>query len=358
MVAFATDAPCSAEVNLRRLLAKCDAVVDVTPWSPAAAASPLTASSPIATTDDLAGAGPSEQDTTSDFAPPGDTAPDAALTVETDTTSRASGARDDRRANFDKARFATNVKHLRRLLNEVEAYAATKTVDRTVLEQYDRRINLLADFVGGLKLTAPVEKCLSHTRLSKFPNQTQADKNMENEKELLMVRRAEEKLKSELLEGAQNVASSGGVADMQKTIANWSLEEKKNELFGNPADSGSKEGLRHRGQVTGDDEEDESQLMAMHQRDQEQLTNNLVGLVGILKQNSQAFGNILKNDEKTMMEAQSLVEGNVEKLSRESHRVRAFTQSSGKTTLLVWGVVLLVCFVSVLMFLFIRIFPK
>ncbi|CAG8821793.1 9732_t:CDS:2, partial [Racocetra persica] len=78
-------------------------------------------------------------------------------------------------------------------------------------------------------------------------------------------------------------------------------------------------------------------------------------MAGKLKMNSVTFGDILAKDVKTIDEAQSSLGINLDRLKKEGARLGAYAAQSGKTTWLVWGVVVFVCITFILMFMLIRI---
>ncbi|KAG5459723.1 MAG: membrane fusion protein Use1-domain-containing protein [Olpidium bornovanus] len=170
-------------------------------------------------------------------------------------------------------------------------------------------------------------------------------------------------------DGRQESRANSESTGLRDSIMTWSLEEKKNELFridravSSSLNMISEEGLRERSMnngANGDEPGAENQqlLLDHHQHLQEKLSQDLLGMAAVLKQNSLVFGQVLKRDEQTITNAQSLLEGNLNRLRSTRGRLQVYSQKAGKTTLFVWAVVLFVCSASVLVYLFIRIFPK
>ncbi|ORY05774.1 hypothetical protein K493DRAFT_333417 [Basidiobolus meristosporus CBS 931.73] len=243
----------------------------------------------------------------------------------------------------NKSKLAANIAYLNRLLEEVRK--DNKTTVATINE-YSRKITILSNIVDENKLISPVEKGLSQIRLSKQPHESQHARNLENGVERKIVRMAEREMKNDLLE----------LPDRHEAHEEESrtLGDRRSDLF----DLNS--GMRQRRSPTHEEDPTESAetLLEHHRATQEELTNDLVRMAEILKNNSMSFGDILKRDEKVLDEAHNALTGNLDRLKKESGRLTQFTKRSSKTTWITWGVVALVCLTFIFMFLFIRIFPK
>ncbi|KAK9767224.1 hypothetical protein K7432_003147 [Basidiobolus ranarum] len=242
-----------------------------------------------------------------------------------------------------KSKLVANLTYLNQLLEEVRKDNKTSI---STINEYSRKITILSNIVDENKLISPVEKGLSQIRLSKQPHESQHARNLENGVERKIARMAEREMKNELLELPDRREIQDGESR--------TLEERRSDLF----DSNS--GVRQRRGPNREEDPVESAetLLEHHRHAQEELTNDLVRMAEILKNNSMSFGDILKRDEKVLDDAHGALTGNLDRLKKESGRLTQFTKRSSKTTWITWGVVALVCLTFIFMFLFIRIFPK
>ncbi|CAG8565795.1 3781_t:CDS:2 [Paraglomus occultum] len=245
----------------------------------------------------------------------------------------------------NKLKFVTNIKHLVRLLDQVEKEETN--LDRTAVSEYSRKIRRLNDICDEFKLISPINRSDSQARLVNHAKQSQSEKNKENELELKMVRQAERELKDELLQSRRTRGLDIDVDNSQ------SLQEKRMDLF-----SSAISNRRKNSQGTSDESTSTQSVLQHHRQIQSELTDDLVSLAERLKMNSLAFGDILARDEKVIDDAQATVNGNLDRLRNEGGRLRQYTVQSKKTTCFVWVVVIFVCVVFVLMFMLIRVFPK
>ncbi|CAG8574220.1 2534_t:CDS:2 [Paraglomus brasilianum] len=223
----------------------------------------------------------------------------------------------------NKLKFVTNIKHLVRLLDQVEKEETN--LDKTAVSEYSRKIRRLNDICDEFKLISPINRSDSQARLVKHAQQSQSEKNKENELELKMVRQAEKELKDELLHSRR---TRGLGIDFDNS---QSLQEKRLDLF-----SSAISNRRKNAQETSDESTSTQSVLQHHRQIQSELTDDLVSLAERLKMNSLAFGDILVRDEKVIDDAQTVVNSNLDRLRNEGGRLRQYTLQSRKTTCFVW----------------------
>ncbi|KAF9975637.1 SNAP receptor use1 [Actinomortierella ambigua] len=82
----------------------------------------------------------------------------------------------------EREKYMANVRVLSEMFVDLEE-EATKSgqADLTALKEYSRKVESLASMLDGSKLISPVNKSLSQTRMITHTIQTQAEKNRENE---------------------------------------------------------------------------------------------------------------------------------------------------------------------------------
>ncbi|KAL1916508.1 uncharacterized protein VTP21DRAFT_5699 [Calcarisporiella thermophila] len=268
----------------------------------------------------------------------------------------------------DKLKFLNNIKYMRKLLVEI-GKDAEEPIDPTAIAEYERKIQNLANMIDEDKLMSSVEKTLSQARLTRLAHQTQWEKNKEIEQEVLMQRRVERELKEELLKNSnldtpeekvqceEEREEDISVNENTEISDNRTLQEKKAELF---AESSKDAALRTRKSYTFDAEGTENMetVLQHHRVMQEELTNDLIRMAQTLKANSVAFGDILKRDEKLLEDAQTVLSANLTTLQKENKRLGRYRTQSSKTTMFIWAVMLAVCLLWAVMFVVIRVLPK
>lgn len=131
-----------------------------------------------------------------------------------------------------------------------------------------------------------------------------------------------------------------------------SAAENRKDLIGDA------EGLRRRkgGNAAGKEGElskEEKELMARHQPVEDELTSNLVELVGQLKENIISNSETLKKDSKILDETEEAVDKNIVGIDKQRENLRTYSQSSTFSwwIMMVSVVVLLIVFVLVLILL-------
>ncbi|KAF0450055.1 vesicle transport protein [Gigaspora margarita] len=221
----------------------------------------------------------------------------------------------------EKMKFITNIKYLRKLLEQIEKDADYQ-VDKTATSEYARKIQRLSDVVDEFKLVSPVSRAFSQARLVKHAHQSQEEKNKENQLELKMVRQAEKELKEELMQPPTHPLSAE--PEDMKTYT-----EKRMELFSSDVPGSD---TRQRRTFEYEDTSNIETVLQHHRKTQDELTNDLVKMAGKLKMNSVTFGDILAKDVKIVDEAQSILGVNLDRLKKEGTRLGAYAAQSGKTT--------------------------
>ncbi|CAG8810571.1 9399_t:CDS:2 [Gigaspora margarita] len=205
----------------------------------------------------------------------------------------------------EKMKFITNIKYLRKLLEQIEKDADYQ-VDKTATSEYARKIQRLSDVVDEFKLVSPVSRAFSQARLVKHAHQSQEEKNKENQLELKM---------------PPTHPLSAEPEDMK------TYTEKRMELFSSDVPGSD---TRQRRTFEYEDTSNIETVLQHHRKTQDELTNDLVKMAGKLKMNSVTFGDILAKD--IVDEAQSILGVNLDRLKKEGTRLGAYAAQSGKTT--------------------------
>lgn len=132
-----------------------------------------------------------------------------------------------------------------------------------------------------------------------------------------------------------------------------SAEENRKELFGEG------DGMRRRKGGTGPSSaasysKEDEELMARHQPIQDELTSNLVGLVGQLKQSISANKEKLDKDKKVVDETEEAVDKNLTGTSRQRDELKKYSKSSSMS----WWAMFVVALVMLVVFVLLAILVK
>ncbi|KAJ3296618.1 SNAP receptor use1 [Borealophlyctis nickersoniae] len=256
-----------------------------------------------------------------------------------------------------------NLKHLRKLLQEVEADPARK-IDDTALCEYRRRVDQLGDILDEGKLLSSVNRTFSTLRNAVIiPGQSSTEKIAEVDRVLKMQRKAEDELRGELMKKSDEV-----VKDVPSTPRRTiSLKDAKEELFSSPLAQRNRDLRRRPNRIDGDSESFESSLnpqssdpdtqlvLDQNRKLQDQLTDDLIRMAAVLKGNSLLMGDVLKKDAKVVEETSATLQTNATRIKKEGSRLSALNMSARNTTWMVWLTVLFVCIVFAITFMFMRV---
>ncbi|KAJ3052640.1 SNAP receptor use1 [Rhizophlyctis rosea] len=103
----------------------------------------------------------------------------------------------------------------------------------------------------------------------------------------------------------------------------------------------------------------ESESLLEHNRKlQDDMTEELVRMAAALKNNTLSIGEKLQKDRKVLDEASTNLETSVGRLKKEKDRLGKLNMSARNTTWLIWGAILLVCIVFTVTFMFMRLVGK
>jgi ABC-type sugar transport system ATPase subunit len=91
---------------------------------------------------------------------------------------------------------------------------------------------------------------------------------------------------------------------------------------------------------------------------QDKYTEQMIQLVQKLKSNSLAMAQILATDEAVLDDSHKLMLTNQSQLSKQTGRVVEFRKRTAYNTLWMWCVMLVVMMITIVMYFFIRLFPK
>ncbi|CAG8555391.1 4526_t:CDS:2 [Ambispora leptoticha] len=213
----------------------------------------------------------------------------------------------------EKLKFVTNIKYLRKLLEQIEL-DSTNNVDKTAISEYARKIQHLSDIVDEFKLISPVNRTFSQARFTKNAYQTQNEKNKENELELKLVRQAEKELKRELFQ-APHTNDNNNNDDEPDNLK--SIQEKRIELFSSDAINESEIRQRRTNKFDQEETTNVESVLQYHRQTQEELTQDLVKMAERLKMNSITFD-----------QAQSVLVGNLDRLKKEGTRLVRYAGKS------------------------------
>lgn len=155
-------------------------------------------------------------------------------------------------------------------------------------------------------------------------------------------------------EAADDVAYREALKREQELTRN--AEEARKDLLGM-----DDEGIRQRKGGAGPSSansaaaysKEDEELMARHQPIQDELTSNLVGLVGQLKESISANKEKLEKDSKVLDETEDAVDKNVTGVTKQRAELKKFSQSTSMSwwAILVGAIVMLVVFVLVFILL-------
>lgn len=139
------------------------------------------------------------------------------------------------------------------------------------------------------------------------------------------------------------------------TMARYNREMRK-ELLGEDDDFSSG-GLRQRGLVDDHSTTEDLDAVLQHHRNlQEKLAEEMLSLTRNLKHNSVVASNIIKSDNKRLVETNKMADSNYDKLKVESDRLEVHAKRSCNWW--IWGTVVFVSVVFLQMIIFIKIVPK
>ena len=106
-----------------------------------------------------------------------------------------------------------------------------------------------------------------------------------------------------------------------------------------------------------DDGAEAEALLKYHRKLQWELSEDLVQLTQNLKHNVTVMGEIMRKDDRVIEETEQVMVLDLEKLKKERGRLGVLIQSVRSGTCTTWLVLLLVCILFFVTFIFIRLFP-
>ncbi|RKP09119.1 vesicle transport protein [Thamnocephalis sphaerospora] len=241
------------------------------------------------------------------------------------------------------AKLASNLRSMKKTLEDWRSEKNAQEYDKAVLSAYTQTIHRLSRMIDDTKLTSPVDRTSAQSRAAAFSDLQGRMQAKETLQELRLRRRAENVMKEALLQEKQgrvaNVADDGIHGDARQSFGDASARKE----LGSAADrnAGDLESILRRDR-------------AIH----DELTDDMLRLTKVLKNNVSTFGDILTRDEQVLDGTQTAMMTSIDRLGKEGQRLTVFRQQASKTTAFTWTVLLLVCLMFVLTFMFIRLFPK
>ncbi|KAF9162514.1 SNAP receptor use1 [Actinomortierella ambigua] len=259
----------------------------------------------------------------------------------------------------EREKYLANVRVLGEMLLDLEEEATySGQADLTALKEYSRKVDSLASMLDGSKLISPVNKSLSQTRMITHTIQTQAEKNRENENALKMSRRAEREMRTELFQDTTKQGASQSWSDnapqqlRERRPFNESsaLRISDSGIGGGGGSSSSSNLPQGQAQVEAALQNDRAA--------REEMENGLSILMQQLRHNALAINQTLMDERNSGLldEADMSLDRNISRLGKERARLELYSKQSRKTKWIIWGIILLVCLVFVFMFFVIRIF--
>jgi hypothetical protein len=103
-------------------------------------------------------------------------------------------------------------------------------------------------------------------------------------------------------------------------------------------------------------QEQNSLLLKHHKTQQENMSDELVRLASVLKQNSMSMGDKLKKDAVVMGDTVSAMDSSLSRVRKQGQRVSQLIQTSWKTGCMVYLILILVMLLFTLTFVFMRVF--
>ncbi|KAJ3032433.1 SNAP receptor use1 [Rhizophlyctis rosea] len=110
--------------------------------------------------------------------------------------------------------------------------------------------------------------------------------------------------------------------------------------------------------ITASVDKDTESMLENNRKIQEDMTDELVRMAAALKNNTLTIGEKLQKDKKVLDEASTNLETSVTRLKKEGDRLGKLNVSARTTTWIIWLTILLVCVVFAITFVFMRLFGK
>ncbi|KAI9102464.1 vesicle transport protein [Phlyctochytrium arcticum] len=259
----------------------------------------------------------------------------------------------------DPAKYESNIIYLHRLLSLIEQDPSRSCDDSILSEYKRRveQLETLLDRDRLLSSVGRTVSSLRNLTVLSDGDGRDVRPELEATNSMLALqRRAEDDIRMELL-GRQDSKGSEAKETPMPTPSligyDTSLGDARDELLSTPQrdlrkrrPSMDKSSITDLASLT--EPPSQSQILARDKRLHEQMTQELSTMARQLKMNSLALSEGLKKDAKVVSEASTHLNANTTRLSRESTRLTKLNASARTTTWIKWMVVIGVCLVFVL----------
>lgn len=140
----------------------------------------------------------------------------------------------------------------------------------------------------------------------------------------------------------------------QEKERNKSSEDARKELFSEEEGVRRRKGTPGPSNQTGKYSKEDEELMSRHQPIQDELTSNLVDLVGQLKESITENKEKIEKDDEVLDETEEAVEKNLAGVGKQRGNLKQFTQSTSVS----WWMIMIAAVVIVIVFMFLVILLK
>ncbi|KAI8600290.1 vesicle transport protein [Dissophora ornata] len=260
----------------------------------------------------------------------------------------------------DRTKYALNIKVMNEMLTDLEEELTRNgKVDTAALKEYAGKIDSLASVIEGQTLAAPINKSLVQARMVAPVPQTTGRMADVFGTAPRRTPQTDSDPKRELFQARDHADRPGKGAEYPSLTKADDLSGLRERRSGRDESNNRPSGLRTAD--SGVVATDQRQVEAALQNDRAQREEMEAGLSLLMQQlrhNAMSIQQTLVDEQKSGLldDADQALDNNISRLGKERTRLELYSKQSRKTKWMIWGVVLGVSLVFVIMFFVIRIF--
>ncbi|KAK3827414.1 MAG: vesicle transport protein [Benniella sp.] len=260
----------------------------------------------------------------------------------------------------ERTKYTMNIQTLKEMLADLE-YELTKKglLDKAAMKEYTDKVDSLANVIEGPAPLPLVNKTLVQARaITPIPQAVAGSGVVSGDAALRRTSQLEPEQHTHQIRTDQTDYSNKGTESSPASKADelLGLRERRHHNNNNRGQQHGR-GTSH----THDSARDQRQIEAALQNDRahrEEMEAGLSMLMQQLRNNALAIHQTLADEQKSglLSDADQALDNNISRLGKERTRLELYSKQSRKTMWMIWGIILSVSIVFVVMFFIIRIF--
>lgn len=264
----------------------------------------------------------------------------------------------------DRTKYAMNINALKEMLADLENDLTKKgTLDKTIMKEYTDKVYSLASVVEESVPIPSTNKSLTQARVIAPVRVAPAFGDVSGAAALAgaSTQMGSKEHTNQVQADLLRVGAESSLADRTDELLGLRERRPGRESHHNHNIGGRSQQNGLDGSLTRDSARDQRQIEAALQNDRahrEEMEAGLSMLMKQLRHNAMAIHQTLENEQKSgiMNDADQALDTNISRLEKERTRLELYSKRSRKTMWMIWGIVFGVSIVFVIMFFVIRIF--